>query len=242
MEFIKDLGMKLPTANSKRKRRFWLCMCPNCKTEVSVMADSVKSGTATQCKNCSNKAKVTHGDTKTRLYNIWRGILERCNNTNAKIYQHYGAKGITIWRGILERCNNTNAKIYQHYGAKGITICDEWLSYEVFKKWSLSSNYTDTLSIDRKDTTGGYTPSNCRWVTPLVQSQNQGLYKTNTSGYKGVSFKKGKYEASISDNNKRIHLGRFTTAEDAAKAYNAYIVANSTHHQLNIIQELSCTN
>jgi hypothetical protein len=76
-----------------------------------------------------------------------------------------------IWRGILERCNNTNAKIYQHYGAKGITICDEWLSYEVFKKWSLSSNYTDTLSIDRKDTTGGYTPSNCRWVTPLVQSQ-----------------------------------------------------------------------
>ena len=213
MEFIKDLGMKLPTANSKRKRRFWLCMCPNCKTEVSVMADSVKSGAATQCKSCSNKAKVTHGDTRTRLYNIWRGILERCNNTNAKIYQHYGAKGITI--------------------------CDEWLSYDVFKEWALSNSYTDDLSIDRKDNANGYNPDNCRWVTPLVQSQNQGLYKTNTSGYKGVSFKKGKYEASISDNNKRVHLGRFTTAEDAAKAYNAYIVANSTQHQLNIIQELS---
>ena len=43
----------------------------------------------------------------------------------------------------------------------------------------------------------------------------------NTSGFKGVSFRKdrGKYRAYISINNRIKHLGYYDTPEDAARAY-----------------------
>ena len=173
------------------------------------MADSVKAGSVSGCKACANKEKTIHGMSGTRIHHIWQGILQRCNNPKAEIYQHYGAKGITV--------------------------CKEWQEdFQVFYKWANENGYTKLLSIDRKDVTGNYEPSNCRWETPLVQSQNQNtVRKTNTSGYKGVSFKAGKYEASISDNSKRVYLGRFAEAIDAAKAYDQYVLDNSTQHTTN---------
>ena len=45
---------------------------------------------------------------------------------------------------------------------------------------------------------------------------------TNTTGYKGVYRHKGtrKWRAQISTNNRAMHLGSFTTKEQAALAYN----------------------
>lgn len=56
------------------------------------------------------------------------------------------------------------------------------------------------------------------------QSQNGGnsiMSKNNTTGYKGVSFdkKSQNYHAYIMLNRKRINLGRFDNAKDAAIAY-----------------------
>lgn len=58
-----------------------------------------------------------------------------------------------------------------------------------------------------------------------VKSQNVlnvGLRKDNASGYKGVYFHKEwrKWESHIDINNKRVHIGSFKTAEEAALAYN----------------------
>lgn len=210
MKIIKDLGMKLPHESSNRKRHYVLCVCPKCENEVEIILDSIKSGTSLQCKKCANNEKKTHGLSKTRIHHIWSGILQRCNNENAEIYSSYGARGVTV--------------------------CDEWLSFSVFNNWAINNNYNDILSLDRIDPNGNYEPKNCRWTTRLVQSQNQRLLNSkNTSGFKGVSFKSGKYEASISNNNKRIYLGRFLTPMEAAIAYNNFILLNNTHHTLNRI-------
>jgi hypothetical protein len=52
-------------------------------------------------------------------------------------------------------------------------------------------------------------------------SGNRGPNSNNTSGFKGVSFDKesGKYSANIRDHGKQKKLGRFPTAELAARAY-----------------------
>ena len=44
------------------------------------------------------------------------------------------------------------------------------------------------------------------------------IAKNNTSGFKGVSYNKniGKYHAYINLNKKRVHLGTYDTAEEAA--------------------------
>ena len=64
---------------------------------------------------------------------------------------------------------------------------------------------------------------NIRWATDKENGYNQGKYKNNKSGYKGVSFNKpmNKYVAHININGKKKHIGLFETAEEASKAYEA---------------------
>ncbi len=64
--------------------------------------------------------------------------------------------------------------------------------------------------------------SNIRPSNKSLNSANRGLQSNNTSGYKGVHFFKrlGKFQAHIGFGNKKIHLGTFLTADEAALAYN----------------------
>lgn len=63
--------------------------------------------------------------------------------------------------------------------------------------------------------------SNLRLATLTQNQHNTGLRATNSTGYKGVSFRKnqGRFTSSISVNSKSVHLGSFDTAELASEAY-----------------------
>ena len=62
---------------------------------------------------------------------------------------------------------------------------------------------------------------NLRLASYSENRRSSGMFKTNTSGYKGVTFEKtvGRWKAYIYLNNKRKHLGIFPTKEEAAAAY-----------------------
>ena len=62
-------------------------------------------------------------------------------------------------------------------------------------------------------------PRHLRQCTRAQNAMNCRLYKSNTTGYKGVSRKYGKFVARINCNGKTIYLGSFTTAEDAHKVF-----------------------
>ena len=85
----------------------------------------------------------------------------------------------SIWSGIKQRCNNPNCNRYQYYGARGIKVCKEWeADYRSFAIWSLDNGYNDNLSadraynlsIDRLDTSKDYCPENCRWIPAGLNS------------------------------------------------------------------------
>lgn len=84
------------------------------------------------------------GRTGTRLYNIWRGIKKRCNDTE-------------------------NAK----YGGRGIGYCEQWEDYPTFRAWALGAGYADDLTIERDDNDGDYSPANCSWITMGQQARNR---------------------------------------------------------------------
>lgn len=173
-----------------------------------------------------------------RIDQLTTGSSKGCRNCANKHKKHgdYKTRLYIIWMGMNNRCSHK-----EDY--KSISICSEWKDYTNFKEWSLLNGYSDELTLDRKDYTGNYEPSNCRWVTFQVQAENQRLiYKTNTSGYKGVSFHKHsqKWRATISILNKKKHIGFYETKEAAALAYNTYILENNlTERKLNKIKELS---
>ena len=63
--------------------------------------------------------------------------------------------------------------------------------------------------------------SNLRICTNMENHRNTLKHKTNTSGYKGVSWNKysGKWEARIRVNKRKLSLGYFTDLIEAAEAY-----------------------
>ena len=124
-----------------------------------------------------------------------------------------------IWQGIRQRCNNPNDKDYPSYGGRGIIVCENWnKTPNLFIAWALSNGYRDDLSIDRIDVNGDYSPDNCRWATATQQARNKRIEKTNKTGVNGVHMDRGKYRATIYVSNKRIDLGRYLTLEEAVAA------------------------
>lgn len=78
-----------------------------------------------------------------------------------------------IWHGIEQRCNNPNNKAYKSYGGRGIRVCELWLrDFKSFYDWAISNGYKDFLTLDRLNNNGNYEPSNCRWATQKVQLNN----------------------------------------------------------------------
>jgi hypothetical protein len=141
--------LKLLDKRTKWGNRYYLCEC-QCGNQKEITGKDLRSGQTVSC-GCYNKEKSTkHGMYKSRIFNIYRGIKDRCFNKNRPEY------------------------IY--YGGKGITICEEWSDKENgfinFYKWAIENNYDDNLSIDRIDGNGNYCPENCRWVTHTEQMRN----------------------------------------------------------------------
>lgn len=141
---IRPTGVK-----SKWDGEIWECKC-DCGTIKGVAIHSLKNGNTKSC-GCSfkkprpNRQKPCRG---TRLYRIWANMKTRCFNSET------GYK-------------------YSRYGGRGVTMCDEWLDFDSFCEWALSSGYAENLTIDRIDNSKGYAPGNCRWVTMAEQNKNR---------------------------------------------------------------------
>lgn len=71
------------------------------------------------------------------------------------------------------RCNRTTHPQFKDYGGRGITIVDEWDDFATFRDWANANGYQGTLSIERVDVDGPYSPENCEWAGPDAQSANR---------------------------------------------------------------------
>lgn len=113
-----------------------------------------------------------------------QNICKKCRNNKQKQKRDEDARYYLKdkFRSMVQRCYSHNNQKFPSYGGRGITICQEWMkSEEAFVDWALSSGFKRNLQIDRIDNKGGYSPSNCRWVT---SSQNCRNKNNNTTNYK----------------------------------------------------------
>lgn len=137
----------------KSGRIAWECKC-DCGNVVNVIGKTLRNGSTTSC-GCARREVSSRKATKH-------------NMCGSKLYYAY-------WN-MKKRCYNKKSDHYKWYGNEGKVICDEWLGeggFERFADWSLMNGYDDSLTIDRIDNSKGYSPDNCRWVTPKQNCRNK---------------------------------------------------------------------
>lgn len=145
----------LGRSDAKAVRVKWLCLC-DCRNYTIIEGQHLRKGYTISC-GCYHSDELTirntvHAQADTRLY--------------------------AIWCGMKQRCNNPNNPAYRYYGGRGIRVCPEWQNdFLIFQHWSVLNGYRNDLEIDRIDNDGNYKAQNCRWTNRTVQMNN--TRKTN---------------------------------------------------------------
>lgn len=108
------------------------------------------------------------------LYNITKscGCLKGESHGYTKgVDRNYLPSTYRVWQNMKQRCYNTNATGYEHWGGRGIKVCDKWKnSFTEFLKDM--GEKPKGKSLDRIDFNGNYELSNCRWATAKQQNNN----------------------------------------------------------------------
>lgn len=126
----------------------WRCVC-QCGEIRIVAGTGLRAGRHKSC-GCQSPRftsanMTTHGMSKSRVYTIWVGMIERCSD-------------------------NAKGKTRRLYYDKGIRVCSQWLKFENFLHDMGEPEAWQT--IDRIDGSKGYEKSNCRWATRKTQANN----------------------------------------------------------------------
>lgn len=93
------------------------------------------------------------------------GVMTRYKHgmSNTKIY--------VLWRSMLDRCENENSPAYHNYGGRGISVCESWQDFMNF--YRDMGERPEGMSINRIDNDKGYSRENCEWTNRKAQNRNR---------------------------------------------------------------------
>lgn len=205
LQVIEYAGTK--TYKNGNKFSQWLCRCDCGRTKIAI-GTNLKRGVTTSCgcvvKEATRNRKQRapkHGFHGERLYNVWKGMKQRCGSLN------------------------------KNYGGRGIEVCEEWRNdYLSFRKWALENGYDKDAkrgecTLDRIDFNGNYCPENCRWVNQKAQMNNT---RNNKMVFYGGELKTlDDWERIIGINHKLLYERIFIYGMNVEEAFTKSVGPNN---------------
>jgi hypothetical protein len=140
--------IKLSNKRNVSNTSYWWCKC-KCGNKILVRSDSLTSGNT---KSCGCLFKEVH--TK---------------------HSMYGTPEYDAYYHMLHRCHNPDSQKFKDYGGRGITVCKRWQdSNKGFQNFldDMGEKPYSNYQLDRQNNDKGYSPNNCRWVSPRKNSNN----------------------------------------------------------------------
>jgi len=116
-----------------------------CGNEKEIRVSAVDSGGTSSC-GCLRRK---HGLSKTKLYQTWADIKQRCYSDLNQHWKWYGARGIKMYEGWI----------------------DDPVSFIQYVE-SLPDCHIAGLSLDRIENDRDYEPGNLRWASKEQQANN----------------------------------------------------------------------
>jgi len=122
------------------------------------------------------------------------------------------------WHRMMRRGYDNSFKT-KNPAYKNTTVTKSWHKFSVFKLWMEKQDWKNK-DLDKDLINPGntvYSERDCAFVSKalnrLFSHHSQSELPT------GITFRRNRYEARVTDNNKTINIGTFTSMEEARLAY-----------------------
>lgn len=185
---LKEIGVY-----GSAQHKTYLCLC-DCGTKKIIVGASIRAERAKSCGCLSKKTQFnsdfakTHGLSRSRIYRIWLGMKQRCS----------------------EKSKGKTRKLYYD---KGIRVCSRWMKFDNFV--ADMGIPMKSMTIDRIDGNGNYSPENCRWATKKEQANNTAANHRLSFNGKTMSVAKWSEQVGIKQNTIVYRLARGWPVEKA---------------------------
>ena len=148
------------------------------KPKVNIDGELVSITEACKRKNLSYSAVTSYKYNNDSI--TWEEAIDYIENRVIE-YKIKDIRLYNIWRGMMDRCYNPKNSAYENYGGRGITVCDEWHDcinfqndlYDSYIKHCEEFGIKDTTFDRWPNTNGNYEPNNTRWATRKEQNRNK---------------------------------------------------------------------